>query len=112
MTEINDKELLVSNSTCIKVKIEKVDNDKLMNLSNRIKTFNYAQDFWPTGKIRCIITPLATTSKWGPLHIFVEYLNDVLTILNGKDIFEKNSRGDQLKSWTEILLSQIHVWDT
>ena len=83
MTEINDKELLVSNSTCIKVKIEKVDNDKLMNLSNRIKTFNYAQDFWPTGKIRSIKTPLATTSKWGPLYIFVKYLNDNSTILNG-----------------------------
>ena len=33
-----DKELLVSNPTGIKVKIEKVDNDNLINLSNSIKS--------------------------------------------------------------------------
>ena len=33
-----DKELLVSNPTGIKVKIEKVDNVKVINLSNSIKS--------------------------------------------------------------------------
>jgi hypothetical protein len=74
-------------------------------------TFNYFADFCLTGKIRNIKTHCTPTSKRVPLNFFVKNVNDGLTIFGGEDILEKSSRGDHLKSWTEILLSQFHVWD-
>ena len=73
--------------------------------------FNYLADFWLTDKISNIKTPLAPISKCTSFNLFVKYVNDGLTFINGKDVLDKNCRGDQLERWTEILLSQTHVPD-